>query len=195
MHYCSSQTICLRHFEVLIVDIHDTSRSSGLKYSLSFLLLKSEISEGREFEQSSRKISTKLFATASFACFVEHVLDEGVECCSARFEIPMLDEKVVQRRQSIICRVCGEAGHKAMSCPNKDPVSQYQSKPSENSAPSSSNSNIRQVANFTMPRTGTDRPGYHHRPMEEMTCYRCGQKGHLSNRCPQNAGQGSVPRY
>ncbi|XP_055351628.1 cleavage and polyadenylation specificity factor subunit 4-like [Paramacrobiotus metropolitanus] len=122
----------------------------------------------------------------------------GPNCKSAhpRFEIPLLDDKVIQRRQSIICRNCGEPGHKAAACskqpgmpPSKPPHMQGENRP-----PQHLSSVVRPVANFIAPPR-SDRPEHRGpRSIEDMTCYKCGMKGHLANRCPQNMGTGG-PRY
>ncbi|XP_078691223.1 cleavage and polyadenylation specificity factor subunit 4-like [Branchiostoma floridae x Branchiostoma belcheri] len=100
---------------------------------------------------------------------------EGPKCKykHPKFDLPISD--TATKKTSIVCHHCGESGHKAISCPSNP-----------NAQP--------EAQNFTSPSHG---PGYtfrpreergpagQYRPLESVTCFKCGEKGHYANKCPK----------
>lgn len=96
---------------------------------------------------------------------------------SPRFELPAVQDMQPKEGKKIMitCHFCGEGGHKAIYC-NKMP-------------PDVREAQVRQEIDSTA------HPAHHHngppqprgpqKPLEEVTCYKCGQKGHYANKCPK----------
>lgn len=75
----------------------------------------------------------------------------------------------------ITCHFCGESGHKAIYC-NKMPqeVRDTQMRQEEGGPPP----HFMNMHNGPPPRGPQ-------KPLEEVTCYKCGTKGHYANKCPK----------
>ncbi|CAH0387928.1 unnamed protein product [Bemisia tabaci] len=89
---------------------------------------------------------------------------DGPECkyMHPRFELPASDASSKdQKKLVIICHFCGDTGHKAMYC--------HKMGPDPNDPNNTHNEDRR--ANM--------------KPLEEVTCYKCGTKGHYANKCPK----------
>lgn len=82
------------------------------------------------------------------------------------------------KKVMITCHFCGESGHKAIYC-NKMP-------------PDMRESQVRQDMDGGLypqhhgPMHGNMPPSRGpQKPLEEVTCYKCGTKGHYANKCPK----------
>nr|CAH0108683.1 unnamed protein product [Daphnia galeata] len=100
---------------------------------------------------------------------------DGPECkfVHPRFELPPLpdDIKGDKRKMPLVCHFCGEVGHKAAQCPKI---------PSESKdiyrTPADASTHANNASQAQRDRTNL-------RPLDEVTCYRCGLRGHYANRC------------
>ncbi|CAH1980752.1 unnamed protein product [Acanthoscelides obtectus] len=104
---------------------------------------------------------------------------DGPKCkyMHPRFELPAPPDqnmKDPKKQPVIICHFCGEHGHKAIHCnkmvdPTKVQFIQEDRHPGENEGQGGSF-----LHQKLMPKK-----------LEDVTCYKCGTKGHYANRCPK----------
>lgn len=98
-----------------------------------------------------------------------------------RFELPAPPDQNVKdpkKTPVIICHFCGEHGHKAIHCnkinvDNKEQLS-HDDKSKMNAENMENTSGSNQIFNRMLPKK-----------LEDVTCYKCGTKGHYANRCPK----------
>lgn len=100
---------------------------------------------------------------------------------SPRFELPAVQDMQPKegKKVMITCHFCGEGGHKAIYC-NKMP-------------PDVREAQVRQElegggphqAHYHMNMHNGPPPRGPQKPLEEVTCYKCGTKGHYANKCPK----------
>lgn len=99
-----------------------------------------------------------------------------------RFELPAPPDQNLKDQKKppvIICHFCGEHGHKAIHCSkisaeiNKEGAhnDDVNKENDGNEGPQPQQS---QVFQRSMPKK-----------LEDVTCYKCGTKGHYANRCPK----------
>ncbi|KAK8770400.1 hypothetical protein V5799_013135 [Amblyomma americanum] len=83
---------------------------------------------------------------------------------------------------NVICHFCGEAGHKAAFC-YKMPV---ESREGQHHSPSQIYSGMERRDyddGGAGTHTGGGQRGF--RPLDQVTCFKCGEKGHYANKCPK----------
>uniref|UniRef100_A0A0V0GCH4 Cleavage and polyadenylation specificity factor subunit 4 n=1 Tax=Triatoma dimidiata TaxID=72491 RepID=A0A0V0GCH4_TRIDM len=107
---------------------------------------------------------------------------DGPECkfMHPRFELPAAD--ATQRdpkKLVIVCHFCGDTGHKALFC-HKMPqeMRENESKLQEKTNSNNVSGDDKDTRNSPLLKTGL-------KPLEEVTCYKCGCKGHYANKCPK----------
>lgn len=92
-----------------------------------------------------------------------------------RFELPAPPDQKTQDKNKppvIICHFCGEHGHKAIHC-NKMSEHHHQK---ELQMLMNSDENRRDMLGVPRPQL---------KKLEDVTCYKCGSKGHYANKCPK----------
>ncbi|KAK3737772.1 hypothetical protein QZH41_012211 [Actinostola sp. cb2023] len=96
---------------------------------------------------------------------------EGPKCKHKhpRFELPLVKDENIDKKLNITCHSCGQPGHKASTCP--------QNPQKENFKPHSFNQNV--------PNSMGDQHIFGRRPLETVTCFKCGDKGHYANKVSQ----------
>uniref|UniRef100_A0A2C9LKE6 Cleavage and polyadenylation specificity factor subunit 4 n=1 Tax=Biomphalaria glabrata TaxID=6526 RepID=A0A2C9LKE6_BIOGL len=110
-------------------------------------------------------------------CYLNGFCLDGPNCkyVHPSFKIPDPDPIFAQKKQSIVCHLCMQPGHKAIQChaakqPGQtlDDLVQIQLQASQQ---------MQQQTNQTTQRE--------RRPLDQITCFKCGEKGHFANRCPK----------
>lgn len=103
---------------------------------------------------------------------------EGPDCkfMHPRFELPAAD--ATQRdpkKLLIVCHFCGDPGHKALFC-HKMPqeMRENEARLQEQRAANGEDGQLP----ASLLKSGL-------KPLEEVTCYKCGCKGHYANKCPK----------
>jgi len=134
---------------------------------------------------------------------------EGPECkfMHPQFELPSIETGAQQKKSSMVCHYCQEPGHKLIHCPVVPPEIRQQhihNKPDQSNnvqflAPPpprnfQSRTHIRQSQGLQKPGQQSpqqqqdqqqDRTGKLLRPLDQVTCFKCGEKGHYANKCPK----------
>lgn len=114
--------------------------------------------------------------------YVAGYCGDGSKCkyMHPRFELPVPPDQNVKDQKKpvvIICHFCGEHGHKALHCNKMNPESRSEMIIKDNMKYSGPGSN-----------ENSDNPMFHRmmpKKLEDVTCYKCGAKGHYANRCPK----------
>jgi cleavage and polyadenylation specificity factor subunit 4 len=94
-----------------------------------------------------------------------------------KFDLPVLDSLSQTRgKMTFTCHRCNEVGHKAVSCPRLGGSINSVGDNLAVTVPVSQQSITRSYL-----------PGLKHdlRPLDQVTCFKCGDKGHYANRCPK----------
>lgn len=128
-------------------------------------------------------------------CYLNGFCLEGPKCkyMHPSFDIPVFDQQTTIKKVNIVCHFCSEPGHKALNCPKM--------KTSD-----SDKINVIQTTMDTGHNAPYPQPGYGHhvhvhlpykppsgqdnyidprRPLDQVTCFKCGEKGHYANKCPK----------
>uniref|UniRef100_A0A1B6DZ05 Cleavage and polyadenylation specificity factor subunit 4 n=1 Tax=Clastoptera arizonana TaxID=38151 RepID=A0A1B6DZ05_9HEMI len=108
---------------------------------------------------------------------------EGPECkfMHPRFELPATDISQKEGKKIIIvCHFCGESGHKALYC-DKMPVEmkEAEAKQQEFRYVGKPGEEVKEQLGMKP----SIKPML--KPLEEVTCFKCGCKGHYANKCPK----------
>ncbi|XP_018791622.1 PREDICTED: cleavage and polyadenylation specificity factor subunit 4 [Bactrocera latifrons] len=109
-----------------------------------------------------------------------------------RFELPPISDttKEILLKKVPTCHFCGELGHKASAC-KKNPDA---NESSENRFKFNGFQKQNQAYSFkenTEGKNGTEQVSSSNnftkvpKPLDEITCYKCGNKGHYANKCPK----------
>lgn len=121
-------------------------------------------------------------------CYLQGFCLDGPKCkfMHPNFDLPTYDPTTQAKKATIVCHMCGETGHKAISCPKGKNA---EGKPAAiHTSPASRPVNIQtQVSDSHshpghMERSDSSDP---RRPLDQVTCFKCGEKGHYANKCPK----------
>lgn len=119
---------------------------------------------------------------------------EGPNCkfVHPRFDLPLINEGNVAKKGVVTCHYCNEPGHKIYQCPKMPPDQRgdmHMKQQQQNSY--GSNVNNHHINNGPM----NDRPKNDYknhrdsgpRPLDQVTCFKCGEKGHYANKCSESS--------
>lgn len=110
--------------------------------------------------------------------YVSGFCPDGPNCkfVHPRFELPAYQQYDAYQKDAkklvVICHFCGDTGHKAMYC-HKMVSDLVKIKPEL------------EVNNEPLPTNAQAGFARKLKPLEEVTCYKCGFKGHYANKCPK----------
>ncbi|KAG1676417.1 Cleavage and polyadenylation specificity factor subunit 4 [Nymphon striatum] len=99
---------------------------------------------------------------------------DGEKCkfVHPRFELPT--EQAQKNQKALLCHFCGDLGHKALNC-FKMPIELREEQ--------AKLLNEEQNKVVTLPPPPIPQKPF--RPLDQVTCYKCGEKGHYANKCPK----------
>lgn len=120
---------------------------------------------------------------------------DGGQCkfMHPRFELPATPDanlKDTKKQPIIICHFCGEHGHKAVYC-IKMPAEAKEAAAKQEEAKMKALGYYKPVGllgngmNENNEMMNSNGPRGPPKPLEEVTCFKCGTKGHYANRCPK----------
>ncbi|XP_064629055.1 cleavage and polyadenylation specificity factor subunit 4-like [Lineus longissimus] len=124
---------------------------------------------------------------------------EGKECkfVHPSFDLPGPDPVSQAKKMNIICHNCGESGHKATFCQKAPTTShpiqvmgagQPHNHPQANNEQSPTPAKPFYQPRGMAPTFRQQSPGFisgPRRPLDQVTCYKCNEKGHYANKCPR----------
>ncbi|CAG5126779.1 unnamed protein product [Candidula unifasciata] len=119
-------------------------------------------------------------------CYLNGFCLDGPNCkyVHPSFRIPDPDPVFAQKKQNIVCHLCMQPGHKAIQC-----HAARQSNMIQGSGDDSSNQTSQSFSHTQHQQAQQQvhsHPGQRERrPLDQITCFKCGDKGHFANRCPK----------
>ncbi|KAH7636284.1 cleavage and polyadenylation specificity factor subunit 4-like [Dermatophagoides farinae] len=95
----------------------------------------------------------------------------GCKFIHMRFDIPISaansTDPSAPKKPGVICHYCNEVGHKIYTC-NQIPPEQRD-----------------ELIQRFSEQTNQPKPKPSYRPLDQVTCFKCGEKGHYANKCPK----------
>lgn len=118
---------------------------------------------------------------------------EGPDCkfVHPRFDLPTTDSSQAQKKGNVVCHHCGEAGHKIYNCTKMTPEAREEAIQNKMQQLESQNLSRHDAVQSMQPREQKERV---HRPLDQVTCFKCGEKGHYANKCPKGHLAWLAPR-
>uniref|UniRef100_T1JBL3 Cleavage and polyadenylation specificity factor subunit 4 n=1 Tax=Strigamia maritima TaxID=126957 RepID=T1JBL3_STRMM len=95
-----------------------------------------------------------------------------------KFELPTQDPNQQAKKANIVCHYCGEAGHKAVSCLKMPPELREQQHAKQLEAQQNYQAQLSAFQEQNQMQK-------QYRPLDQVTCFKCGEKGHYANKCPK----------
>lgn len=113
-------------------------------------------------------------------CYLNGFCWDGPACkfMHPKFDLPIYDPTTQIKKTLITCHFCGESGHKAVNCvklisSSKDTFQQISTVQNEKSQEPEKDDKKDSAQSDQR------------RPIDQVTCFKCGEKGHYANKCPK----------
>ncbi|KAK2185144.1 hypothetical protein NP493_245g01021 [Ridgeia piscesae] len=100
-----------------------------------------------------------------------------------KFDLPITDFSSNARKAAVTCHMCNEPGHKAINCPNQH-VSQIKTTFGGGDTNTDKPFGDRRQTNYQQQQQQQQQQ-QPRRPLDQVTCFKCGMKGHYANKCPK----------
>lgn len=118
---------------------------------------------------------------------------DGPNCNFAhpRFDLPLSNDGNVAKKGFVTCHHCNEPGHKVYQCPKmpNDQRGDMHMKQQQQHNSFGSHMNNHHNNGMMGDRGKNDYKNHREscpRPLDQVTCFKCGEKGHYANKCSSN---------
>jgi cleavage and polyadenylation specificity factor subunit 4 len=111
---------------------------------------------------------------------------EGTGCkfVHPRFDLPTTEANQLMKKGTVVCHYCNEVGHKIYNCTKMTPearedaiANKLQQLETHQIHTPKMAQEVAQLRDIPKDRI--------HRPLDQVTCFKCGEKGHYANKCPK----------
>ena len=117
----------------------------------------------------------------------------GIDCkhVHPRLDLPTSDPNIQLKKGQVVCHNCFSTGHKIYSCPKLAPeecdeiissklqLQQYEQQKQQQFIQQQQENNQN---NQNQSDKQQNKDNKQHRPLDQVTCYKCGERGHYANR-------------